>query len=59
MDALPGRELINDIVLRRETNQNCLYFCGFYNVRIYGQKVAEIVFVATKENIEDKECVIC
>ncbi|AES95347.1 putative histone acetyltransferase chromatin regulator PHD family [Medicago truncatula] len=62
-DALSGRELIKDVVFSRESEHNRLNFCGFYNVilekmgevisvatvRIYGQKVAEVVFVATKE----------
>jgi len=63
IDALSGRELIKDVVFSRGSEHKRLNFHGFYNVilekmgkvvsvatiRIYGQKVAEIVFVATKE----------
>jgi len=63
IDALSGRELIRDIVFSRDSVHKRLNFCGFYNVilekmeevisvatiRIYGHKVAEIVFVATKK----------
>jgi len=63
VDALSGRELIRDVVFSRDSVHKRLNFCGFYNVilekmeevisvatiRIYGQKVAEIVFVATKK----------
>jgi ribosomal protein S18 acetylase RimI-like enzyme len=63
IDAFSGRELIKDVVFSRDSKHNRLNFRGFYNVilekmgvvasvatiRIYGPKVAEIVFVATKE----------
>jgi len=63
IDALSGRELIKDVVFSRDSEHKRLNFRGFYTVilektgevisvatiRIYGQKVAEIVFVATKE----------
>jgi len=63
IDALSGRELIKDVVFSTDSEHRRLNFRGFYTVilekmgevisvatiRIYGQKVAEIVFVATKE----------
>ncbi|KAK2391817.1 PHD finger transcription factor [Trifolium repens] len=63
IDAFSGRELIKDVVFSRDSKHNRLNFRGFYNVilekmgevvsvatiRIYGPKVAEVVFVATKE----------
>jgi len=63
IDALSGRELIKDVVFSTDSEHKRLNFRGFYTVilekmgevisvatiRIYGQKVAEIVFVATKE----------
>ncbi|AES82199.1 putative histone acetyltransferase chromatin regulator PHD family [Medicago truncatula] len=63
IDALSGRELIKDLVFSRDSEHKRLNFRGFYTVilekmgevisvatiRIFGQKVAEIVFVATKE----------
>jgi len=63
IDALSGREMIKDVVFSRGSEHKRLNFHGFYNVilekmgkvisvatiRIYGQKVTEIVFVATKE----------
>ncbi|CAK8540123.1 unnamed protein product [Lathyrus sativus] len=63
IDASSGRELIKDVVFSRGSKQRRLNFRGFCNVilekkgevisvatiRIHGQKVAEIVFVATKE----------
>jgi hypothetical protein len=63
IDAFSGRELIKDVVFSRDSKHNRLNSCGFYNVilekmgkvvsvatiRIYGPKVAEVVFVATKE----------
>jgi len=37
--------LIKDIVLRRETNQNRLNFCNFYNVIL--EKMGEVISMAT------------
>jgi hypothetical protein len=63
IDAFSGRELIKDVVFSRDSKHNRLNSRGFYNVilekmgkvvlvatiRIYGPKVAKVVFVATKE----------
>ncbi|XP_058775633.1 increased DNA methylation 1-like [Vicia villosa] len=63
IDVLSGRDLIKDLIFSRESKNNRLNFSGFFTVileincevitvatiRIYGQNVAEIVFVATKE----------
>ncbi|CAK8568371.1 unnamed protein product [Lathyrus sativus] len=63
VDVITKRELIEDVVFSRYSEYNRCNFRGFYNVilekmgevisvaniRIYGPKVAEIVFVATKE----------
>ncbi|XP_004501801.1 increased DNA methylation 1 [Cicer arietinum] len=68
IDAITGRELIKDIVFSRDSEHVRLNFSGFYNVvlekmgemisvatiRIYGKKVAEVVFVATKEQYRNK-----
>lgn len=62
VDVITRRELIEDVVFSRYSEHNRSNFSGFYNVilekmgevvsvatiRIYGPKVAEIVFVATK-----------
>ncbi|CAI8599334.1 unnamed protein product [Vicia faba] len=63
VDAITKREMIEDVVFSRYSEHNRSNFSGFYNVilekmgqvisvatiRIYGPKVAEIVFVATKK----------
>ncbi|CAI8588460.1 unnamed protein product [Vicia faba] len=63
IDVLSGRDLIKDLIFSRESKNKRLNFSGFFTVilkkncevisvatiRIYGQNVAEIVFVATKK----------
>ncbi|KAL5144655.1 Increased DNA methylation 1 [Glycine soja] len=61
-DAFFGRDIISDVVFSRGSELNRLNFCGFYTVileregevvsvatlRIFGKRVAEIPFVATR-----------
>jgi len=63
IDPLSKKDLIEDVVFSRSSKEKRLNFRGFYTaimekggkvssvatVRIYGQKVAEIVFMATKK----------
>ncbi|KEH35823.1 PHD-finger protein [Medicago truncatula] len=63
IDPLSKKDLIEDVVFSRSSEEKRLNFRGFYTViiekggkvsyvatvRIYGQKVAEIVFMATKK----------
>ncbi|XP_061363517.1 increased DNA methylation 1-like isoform X3 [Gastrolobium bilobum] len=63
IDALTGRNIISDVIFSRSSEHKRLNFRGFYTVimesndhvvsaatiRIYGQKVAEIPFVATRK----------
>eukprot|EP00257_Ricinus_communis_P015083 XP_015572924.1 increased DNA methylation 1 [Ricinus communis] len=61
-DAFTGKDLVEDVIFSSGSNLNRLNFLGFYtvllernnelttvaNVRVFGDKVAEVPFVATK-----------
>ncbi|XP_061364383.1 increased DNA methylation 1-like [Gastrolobium bilobum] len=66
IDALTGRDIISDVIFSRGSELNGSNFRGFYTVilerndqvisaatiRIYGQKVAELPFVATRRKFQ-------